>query len=90
MCQHPFAMMNTRLSCFLRADFNAFAVASPDVQDSSSVHRVARQLAQIGDALSDQYKKARPSHARRRTNALESLAIEVCIFMAFHILAHVH
>ena len=81
-------MMNARLSCFLRADFNAHAMPSPDVQDSSSVHRVARQLAQIGDSLSDQYEKARPSFSRRRENGLESLAIEVCILVAFHILAH--
>lgn len=81
--------MDTRLSCILRAEFYASASSAASLEDTS-VRRVAGQLAQIGDAFSNQYKMSLPRSRKHKKSAIESIAMELCIYVALHILIQLH
>ena len=86
MCQNIYEkIMDNGLSCLLRAEFYASA-NDPATLEDSAIIRVAGQLAQIGDAFSNQYKKSVPRCRKPKRNALESLAIEICIYVVLHVL----
>ena len=90
MCQNPHErIMDTRLKCIRRAEFYASANSAASFGDSAVI-RVAGQLAQIGDAFSNQYKKSLPRHRKQKRSAFESVAIEICIYVALHVLIQLH
>ena len=86
MCQNTCEkIMDTRLRCLLRAELHGSANNAATFEESSII-RVASQLAQIGDVLSNQYGKSLPRCRKQKRSALESLAIEICIYIALRIL----
>ena len=86
MCQNIYEkIMDTRLSCILRAEFHASANNAATLEESAVI-RVAGQLAQIGDAISNQYKKSMPKCRKQKRGALESLAIGFCLCLILNVL----
>ena len=81
--------MSTKLNDILRAEFYASATTAASLEESALL-RVAGQLVQIGDSFASQYKKSMPRLRKQKKATFESMAMDLCLYVAFHVLRQLH